>query len=203
MNRRDALARVAIIMGGTVIGADYFLTSCSSPAKKEVKAQAKTDALDALKKDLLNASQISFLDEVGDTILPTTKTPGAKAAQIGSFMAVMVRDCYTPADQKIFLNGLTQLDEASTKKNGKGFLACDATQRTALLTTLDAEQKTLTASQRKDDPSHYFRMMKQLTLLGYFTSEVGATKALRYLPVPGHYDGNLPYKKGDKAWATS
>ena len=203
MNRRDALARVAIIMGGTVIGADYFLTSCSSPAKKEVKAQAKTDALDALKKDLLNASQISFLDEVGDTILPTTKTPGAKAAQIGSFMAVMVRDCYTPAEQKIFLNGLTQLDEASTKKNGKGFLACDATQRTALLTTLDAEQKTLTASQRKDDPSHYFRMMKQLTLLGYFTSEVGATKALRYLPVPGHYDGNLPYKKGDKAWATS
>ena len=46
------------------------------------------------------------------TILPTTATPGAKAARVGSFMAVMVRDCYSPADQKIFLNSLTQLDEA-------------------------------------------------------------------------------------------
>jgi hypothetical protein len=52
-----------------------------------------------------------------------------------------------------------------------------------------------------DIPNHYFRMMKELTLLGYFTSEVGATKALRYIETPGHYDGCMPYKKGDKAWA--
>ena len=51
-------------------------------------------------------------------------------------------------------------------------------------------------------PNHYFKLMKELTLLGYFSSEIGATKALRYIAVPGHYDGNLPYKKGDKAWAT-
>ena len=50
-------------------------------------------------------------------------------------------------------------------------------------------------------PDHYFRMMKDLTLLGYFTSEVGATKALRYIETPGHYDSCIPYKKGDKAWA--
>ena len=200
MNRRDALARVAIIMGGTVIGADYFLTSCASPSEKKLAAKAGAPAVE--EKAFLNPSQVSFLDEVGETILPATQSPGAKAAQVGSFMAVMVRDCYTPADQKIFLNGLTQLDEACKKQNGKGFLACDATQRTAFLTTLDAEQKAFTKNQRKDDPSNYFRMMKQLTLLGFFTSEVGATKALRYLPVPGHYDGNLPYKKGDKAWAT-
>lgn len=199
MNRRDALARVAIIMGGTVIGADFFLSSCASPTKKEVKtAEPK-----AQEKAFLNASQVSFLDEVGETILPATTTPGAKAAQVGSFMAVMVRDCYTAADQKTFLDGLAQLDQACQKQHGKGFLACDAPQRTALLTALDAEQKSFTANQRKDDPSRYFRMMKQLTLLGYFTSEVGATKALRYLPVPGHYDGNFPYKKGDKAWVTS
>jgi hypothetical protein len=43
--------------------------------------------------------------------------------------------------------------------------------------------------------------MKQLTLLGFFTSEPGATKALRHIAVPGKYDGALPYKKGDKAWA--
>ena len=200
MNRRDALARVALIMGGTVIGADYFLTACSSPAEKKTAAKAAAPAAEA--KPILDASQVSFLDEVGETILPTTQTPGAKAAHVGSFMAVMVRDCYTPADQKIFLGGLTQLDEACKKQQGKGFLACDPAQRTAFLTKLDAEQQAFTANQRKDDPSHYFRMMKQLTLLGFFTSEVGATKALRYLPVPGHYDGNFPYKKGDRAWVT-
>ncbi|SFQ64718.1 gluconate 2-dehydrogenase subunit 3 family protein [Hymenobacter arizonensis] len=200
MNRRDALARVALLMGGTVIGADFFLSSCSSPtAKTEEKAGKPV----AEEKPFLNPSQVSFLDEVGETILPTTATPGAKAAQVGSFMAVMVRDCYAPADQKIFLAGLTKLDEACQKQHGKGFLACDAKQRTSLLTTLDAEQKAFTANQRPDDPSHYFRMMKQLTLLGYFTSEVGATQALRYQPVPGRYDGDVPYKKGDRAWATS
>lgn len=201
MNRRDALARVAIIMGGTVLGADYFLTSCSSPARKDEKAANAKSATP--EKPLLDQNQIGLLDEVGETILPATKTPGAKAAQVGSFMAVMVRDCYAPADQKIFLSGLTKLDEDCKKKNGKGFLACDPAQRTAFLTALDHEQKAFTANKRKDDPSHYFRMMKELTLLGYFTSEVGASKALRYLPVPGHYDGNVPYKKGDKAWATT
>ncbi|MGY3090159.1 hypothetical protein ACVWYF_003214 [Hymenobacter sp. UYAg731] len=203
MDRRDALARVAIIMGGTVIGADFFLTSCSSPAKKDEKTTAGNTPVAKETKPLLDANQVSFLDEVGETILPATQTPGAKAAQVGSFMAVMVRDCYTPADQKIFLNGLTKLDQDCKTKNGKGFLACDPAQRTAFLTALDAEQKAFTQNKQKDDPAHYFRMMKELTLLGFFTSEVGATKALRYLPVPGRYDGNVPYKKGDKAWATS
>lgn len=201
MNRRDALARVAIIMGSTVIGADVFLTGCSSPAKKEAKAEKPVAATPP--KDLLNQSQIQLLDEVGDTILPATKTPGAKAAQVGSFMAVMVRDCYPPEDQKVFLAGLTQLDKDCQKQYNKGFMALDAAQRTAFLTERDKEQREFTANKRKDDPSRYFRMMKELTLLGYFTSEVGATKALRYLPVPGRYDGDVPYKKGDRAWATT
>jgi len=50
-------------------------------------------------------------------------------------------------------------------------------------------------------PAHYFTMMKQLTLLGYFTSKPGATEALRYVPVPGRYEGCIPYTKGEKAWA--
>ncbi len=201
MNRRNALARVAVLMGGTVIGADYFLTSCSSPASKEAKVD-KPGTADA-QKVALTPAQIGLLNEVGETILPATKTPGAKAANVGAFMAVMVRDCYKPADQQIFLTGLTKLDQDCQKMQGKAFLACDPAQRTAFLTALDKEQKQFTQNQRKDDPSHYFRMMKELTLLGFFTSEVGATKALRYLPVPGKYDGNVPYKKGDRAWATS
>jgi hypothetical protein len=199
MNRRDALARVALLMGGAVIGADYFLTSCSSPENKTAQADGKA----ATTNFSLNQNQTQLLDEVGETILPATKTPGAKAAKVGSFMAVMVRDCYTAADQKIFTDGLTKLDEDCKKNTGKAFLACDAAERTKFLNVLDQEQKAFTKNQRKDDPSHYFRMVKELTLLGFFTSEPGATQALRYLPVPGRYDGNVPYKKGDRAWATT
>ncbi len=195
MNRRDALARVALLMGGAVIGADYFLTGCS-PASSD-----KKDSAAGFKQ--LDTKQQAYLDEVGETILPTTKTPGAKAARVGSFMNVMVRDCYKPADQEIFTKGLEQLEAASQKMNGKGFLESTPAQRTALLTALDAEQKNYAKTKTPEQPNHYFRMIKELTLLGYFTSEVGATQALRYLPVPGKYVGDYPYKKGDRAWATT
>jgi hypothetical protein len=202
MNRRDALARVALLMGGAVIGADYFLTGCSPASSDKDKAQA-TDGASASNFKALDAKQQAYLDEVGDTILPATKTPGAKAAHVGSFMAVMVRDSYKPADQEIFTKGLEQLEAASQKLNGKGFLESTPAQRTALLTALDAEQKSYAKTKTPEQPNHYFRMIKELTLLGFFTSEVGATQALRYLPVPGKYVGNIPYKKGDRAWATT
>jgi len=208
MNRRDAISRVALIMGGAVIGAEYFLSGCKSP--------------NAQVSDLFDADHIAFLNEVADTILPTTSSPGAKAANVGHFMAVMVQDCYKPFNQKTFLEGITKIDEASKKQfNGK-FMDITVAQRTELLTALDKEQKEFSKERGKlveadklkhkgdpfyfpeeaEIPNHYFKLMKELTLLGYFTSEIGATKALRYIAVPGHYDGNVPYKKGDKAWAT-
>jgi len=189
MNRREAIGRVALIMGGTMIGAEYLLSGCKPKAAKV--------------EDLFNTDHVAFMDEVADTILPTTSTPGAKAAKVGDFMAVMVRDCYEPADQDIFLKGLDKIDDAANKKFSKKFMDLDATQRTALLTDLDKEQQEYSKTKKPKDPNHYFRMMKELTLLGYFTSEVGCTKALRYVPVPGRYDGCIPYKKGDKAWALS
>jgi hypothetical protein len=190
MNRRDAISRVGLILGGTVIGAELFISSCKSGSS------VNTD-------DLFAKDTTAFLNEVGETILPETATPGAKAANVGGFMAIMVRDCYTEDDQKIFKKGVSDLNEASKKKFNKGFLEADAKQRTELLTALDKEQKEFNKTKKPEDPNHYFTMIKQLTLLGFFTSEVGATKALRYIAVPGKYDGNYPYKKGDKAWALS
>jgi len=207
MNRRDAIGRVALIMGGAVIGAEFFISGCKSNTTAQVS-------------DLFDTDHVAFLNEVADTILPTTSSPGAKAANVGQFMAVMVRDCYTPADQKTFLEGLGKLDDASQKQFSNKFLSLTPQQRTDVLVALDKEQKDFTAQRDKDlaadmlkhkgdasykapeTPNHYFRMVKQLTLLGYFTSEIGATKALRYIAVPGRYDGNVPYKKGDRAWAT-
>lgn len=187
MNRREALSSVALLLGGTILGAEAFLSGC----------KAKTDA-----GAVFTTDDIAFLDEVAETILPETGTPGAKAAKVGEFMTVMVRDCYEEKDQKIFMEGIKKLDEASKKKNNKSFMESTATQRHDLLVELDAEQKAYQKNKKQDEPNHYFRMMKELTLTGYFTSETGATKALRYVAVPGKYEGCIDYKKGDKAWAT-
>jgi len=207
MNRRDAIGRVALIMGGAVIGADFFLSGCKPAGASNVD-------------DLFTADNTAYLNEIADTILPTTSSPGAKAANVGAFMAVMVRDCYTPADQKVFLEGTGKLNDAAKAKYSSKFMDLTVQQRTDLLVALDKEQKDYNAKRNKDladdaakhkgdanykapeMPNHYFTMMKQLTLLGYFTSEIGATKALRYIAIPGHYSGSIPYKKGDKAWAT-
>lgn len=205
ITRRDALARVALIMGGAVIGGDFFLSGCSPSTSDKEKVATKNPVATPppAPKEVLTSEQAAYLNEVGDTILPATKTPGAKEANVGAFMAIMVRDCYKPEDQQTFVKGLAQLEAACQKQNGKGFLASMPAQRTALLTALDAEQKQYSKTKEIEAPNHYFRMIKELTLLGFFTSEVGATKALRYLPVPGKYDGNVPYKKGDRAWATT
>jgi hypothetical protein len=188
MNRRDAISRVALLMGGTVIGAEYFLSGCVTAPKNY--------------NEVFSNTQVTLMDEIGDTIIPRTKTPGAKDIGIGKFMAFMVKDCYDNKNQTIFIDGLAKVDDASKKKFNKDFMTCSPAQRTGILNELDAEQKEYTKTKKKEDPNHYFRMLKELTLLGYFSSKEGATQALRYIPVPGRFDGNLPYKKGDKAWAT-
>ncbi len=192
MERRELLKQIALLTGGAFIGGELFLSGgCKTGSDKpSVTIGTFTPEL------------IAYLDEIADTILPATSSPGAKAAQVGAFMALMVTDCYTEADQKIFNDGFAKLDEASEKMNKASFMKSTVEQRTALLTEMDKEAKRFQNSKKKEDPNHHFTMMKQLTLLGYFTSEIGATKALRYIAVPGKFEGCIDYKKGDKAWAS-
>ncbi len=189
MNRREALNMVALLMGGTIVGGSVFLEGCKTSDKKAAVALP------------LTAAQIAFLDEVAETIIPTTNTPGAKAAKVGEFMHVMVTDAYDEKDQAIFIDGMGKLDNASDKKFNAEFMKLNPEQRKELLSEIDKEAKEYASKKKKEDPNHYFTLMKQLTLLGYFSSEVGATQALRYVPIPGKYEGCIDYKKGDKAWA--
>ena len=92
MNRREAVQYISLLLGGTIIGSNYFLEGCKSKTGVSM---------------VFTPEDISFLDEVADTILPATKTPGAKAAKVGQFMTVMVNDCYEAADQKIFHEGMS------------------------------------------------------------------------------------------------
>ena len=219
ITRREAVLRVAALLGGVaLVGSSAFLSGC--------RVERASD-------EPFSTDDIAFLDEVADTILPTTSTPGAKAAKTGAFMALMVNDSYAPNDQKIFRAGMRTIDDATQKAHKVSFMKATPEQRLSVLTSLDRDQRSYSqaledesrkrslawlndarkegasgtdvgaATNASDNPpAHYFRMMKELALLGYFTSEIGMTQALRYVESPGRYDPCLPYTPGEKAWAS-
>jgi hypothetical protein len=120
---------------------------------------------------------------------------------VGPFIATMVADTYDPNEQAIFRAGLATLERESQAQNGAGFMASSPEQRVALLERLDREAIEYMRDPGAINRPHYFRMIKELTLLGYFTSEIGYTQALRYVESPGRFDPCVTYTPGDKAWA--
>lgn len=214
ITRREAILRVSALLGGVaLVGGSALLTGCR---------EENTDAP-------FTADEIAFLDEVAETILPQTSTPGAKAAKTGAFMALMVTDSYSAGDRKVFREGMRKLNKASDKVNGVSFKTATPQQRLSLLNVVDREQKAEGDARKAEaikkaqaflreeaapigdvgaapaitakPPAHYFRMMKELALLGYFTSEIGYTQAQRYVESPGRFDPCLPYHPGEKTWA--
>lgn len=201
IDRREAIRRVSALLGGVALVSESALLAGCRPDRTP-GGQAGVH---------FSTDDIAFLDEVADTILPETSTPGAKAAKVGAFMAVMVVDTYEPDNQQVFRDGMKQLDDACQTMNGTAFMKATPDQRLALLERLDQEQKaymdkraaarTANGADQQETPPHYFRLMKELTLLGYFTSEIGYTKAMRYAESPGRYDPCLPYAAGETIWA--
>jgi hypothetical protein len=150
---------------------------------------------------VLSAQDIALLDEAAEIILPETSTPGARAAGVGAFVALMVKDVLSPAQQAVFREGLATLDARARERTGSSFLAAAPAQRLALLEQLDHEQFEHARTHADDKPAHGFRMLKGLVLFGYFTSEIGYTQALRYVQAPGRFDPAVPRERGAKSWA--
>jgi hypothetical protein len=208
MNRRDALMRVALMAGATI-------SLPNMPAL--ANTLASSDSLRTLsgKPVFFTAEQDMLVAELAETIIPTTKTPGAKAAKVNEIIDIVLKDCYKQADQKRFMDGLEQTDKLSQEGYSKNFIALDAAQRIEVVKKLEAEakqQKTEMArnsgqqdvqipKEKRQNVTPFFTMLKDLTLMGYFSSEIGATQALEYVAVPGRYDGCVPLKPGQKAWA--
>lgn len=210
MERRELLKMIAAATGMAFVGGEVWAAGLTTPAA-------------AAGKSLFSAADIALLDEIAETILPKTTTPGAKDAGCGAQMAVQISDCYNTKEQGWFVDGLKQLRARSQQDYKLDFMQLSKDQRHQLLVKLDAEAKARNAeiytsandstnSRKKssanasksvtDNTPHYFTLLKQLTLFVFFTSKVGATEVLRYSAIPGKYEGNLPYKKGDRAWAT-
>src|SRR6266498_296304 len=187
MNRREAIRQVTAMLGGVALaGSSGLLTAVERAHARAATSRAQVGSF--------TAQDVALLDEVADTILPETKTPGAKAAHVGAFMAVMVTDTYEEREQAIFRDVMRKLNEAS-------FMTATPAQCLALLERLDREQKAYMDARERGAPAHYFRLMKELTLLGYFTSEIGCTQAMRYQETPGRFDPCVPYTPGETTWA--
>jgi hypothetical protein len=213
MDRRDAVKSVAFLLGGalsaTTIG--VFLEGCNS------------NNSDTKGSNLFSAEQDQLITELADTIIPTTKTPGAKAAGVGPFISMMVKDCYPKEAQEVFVKGLEDLEARSKKEFNNSFLKISVKQREQLVGKLRDEtvaaQKAeneqnaakepakqelkvpLAAGDRYKGTSYFFAIARDLTLLGYFTSEVGATQALEYVDIPGRYDGCVDMKPGQRVYS--
>jgi len=138
----------------------------------------------------MSKHEFKLLTELVDMIIPATGTPGAKAAGVPLFIDMMLTDWYSPAERKRFLVGLNNVDRRSPNLD---FLSCLPSKRAAILREIDDPEK---------EGYNFFHQLKELTLRGYYTSEIGATDELRYEAIPGPYRGCISFEEIGRTWAT-
>ncbi|MDI9875782.1 MULTISPECIES: gluconate 2-dehydrogenase subunit 3 family protein [Bacteroidota] len=200
MNRRDALSKVALLIGGTLSAPTLLAMSRAGEAK---------NTSIALESFSLNDTQRKIVAEVAEHIIPRTTTPGAKDAGVPAFIEMMLNDCYKAPEHKSFLAGVSDLEK-------KNFLAQSKDQQIATLKQLESDTKELMkqynvkqvkVGDNVDKESMdaamgvpFWRLMKELTLTGYYTSEQGLKASFVYEPIPGKFE-NTKLKPGQKAFA--
>ncbi|MEI9918241.1 MAG: gluconate 2-dehydrogenase subunit 3 family protein [Bacteroidota bacterium] len=188
MNRREAIQRAGLVLGYAVSASTIAAIMDGCKAKPEL----------TWTPEFLSPDQASLVGEVAEIIIPKTDTPGAKDAGVPHFIDILVKDCYKKEDQDSFLAGLAEFD-----KGANGFLDLDHDKQVEYVTKVHNEaleaQKDPAA---KDKPRPFILTMKELTVVGFFTSKPGATEVLQYDPVPGAYKGCIPLSEVGKTWAT-
>jgi hypothetical protein len=181
IDRREALRRAALVLGGVL----------SAPMVAGVLAgcEARRAPANGWQPRALSADQAELVATIAEHILPETDTPGARAVGVHRFIDALLAESYPAEERQRFLTGFAGLDDRGRRAHGRPFLACTAGDQLALLGDLD----------RAADP--FFRTLKELTLVGYYTSEIGATRELHHAPVPGRYDGCVPLAQIGRTWA--
>jgi hypothetical protein len=183
MNRREAIRATTAMLGAVLITSNGFLVACSRE-----RAEAAANG------GILTADDQTLIEEIADTLLPTTAaSPGAKAAGAGAAINLLLTDCWEPEKQQRVVDGLKQFRDTSKARAGGEFTSLPVAKREALLREIDAE------AQPKGD-AHYFNLVRDLALQAYFSSEIGMTKARRWIMVPGRWVGCMPLKPGQPAW---
>ncbi len=195
MNRRELIKRTAILLGG----------SLSSSLTSAVLAGVNSSRIAT--RQVFDSNGKGIVKIAAELIIPRTDTPGAIDAGVPNFIEMMAADWYTDTERAIFLQGLVSLDQYCQQQFGKGFVDCSGTEQTAALE--QAEKDSLEykgeaaqfMSREEDEQKPFFTKLKELTVLGYYTSEKGATEELSYNPMPMQYDGDFDYSEIGKQWS--
>ena len=189
ISRRRALQQVALLLGGAI----------SAPTVAGVFSAATRRAWaasPAWAPRTLSAAQLELVATLAEHIIPQTETPGARAAGVHRFVDTLLTDHYAAAERDRFLAGLASVDTQAQSRDGKRFAESATGQQLALLRELDAAAYAA----GRGEEGWFFRRMKELTLVGYYTSEIGAMQELHVSPF-GAYRGDIPYTAVGRAWA--
>jgi len=190
MNRREYIKNTTLLLGYAVSASavSNLLVSCAQDAKVNL----------TWKPVFLDNHQADTIAEVAETICPKTATPGAKELGVPQFIDKMLSELLTDQEQKEFRAGISDLDKRCKQAYSKNFVACDQKQREEILTKMDAESPKFPPSLwgivlvEKPEPITFFRKLKSLTLMAYFTSEKIGKEVLSYDPIPGKFIGCMP-----------
>jgi gluconate 2-dehydrogenase gamma chain len=192
INRREALRRTAMLMGGAL----------SAPAIMGVLKGCKAEPTVNWKPEFFSAKEAPLISQVAEIIIPKTDTPGAIEAGVPGFIDKMLKDVYSPEEQGRFMDAMRAFNERAEKETGDTFIDLDGKEQTAFVNKLHKEAVEAVRADPKQ-PRPFIMLMKELTMLGFFTSEAGATQVLQYMPVPGAYKGCIPLSEAGngKTWA--
>lgn len=147
----------------------------------------------------------SLIAELADVIIPPTDTPGAKEAKVQDYIIDFMESCSSNKEFNSFFNGLNDLQDNALSEFDTTFENCTIEQKTEMLQALDKGKDTsslLFKIETKIKGRSFFNLLKTLTIEGYCTSEIGATKMLAYDPDPGEYIAITKLQPNQKAWAT-
>lgn len=160
-------------------------------------AGALAQALPAWAPKALTSDQARALEAAAELIMPATDTPGARESGVPQFVDRAVALYCDPAEASLIRSGLDRMNADARAAHGGPFASLKTAQQTAMLAAYDAA-----AARRAQGAPHFFATLKEMVTVGYFTSEPGAMKALRYDPIPGDYRGCVPLSEIGRAWAT-
>ena len=195
MDRREALKRVGVLLGGTL--------SASTIAGVLGGCQAGP-AVETFVPQTLDGGQDALVTVIAELIIPETDTPGAKAARVNVFIDRMLTDWYKADERAHFLAGLATVDAKAQDAYGKPFLDLTPEEQTELLSAMEEESiawsEALALGEADPEKPPFFTTIKQLTLVGYYTSEIGGSQELRDMPI-GQYRGDVPYEEIGRAWS--
>jgi len=194
MDRREALKRTALIMGGVV----------SAPTIMGILQGCSTKPNLDWKPTFFSEDQAYVISEIAEIYIPKTDTPGAKEVGAPAFIEQMVSTVYDDKVKARFMSGLDEFMKNVESATGDSFASLEPNQQ---LEQVKSAHDNAMAEESKSNvhpyPRPFITLAKELTLLAFFTSEPGATQVLQYDPVPGAYHGCIPLSEaGGKTWAT-